>query len=67
MSVEPRFLTVQEIAEFSRVTPATVYRWIAEGKVPSIRIGHAVRIPSRWRAAILAAAEGESSAEAANS
>ncbi len=57
MSAEPRFLTVQECADLVRVSTQTIYRWIAENRIPSIRIGDTVRVPARWRDKVLAAAE----------
>ena len=36
---EDSFLTVNELAELFKVTPLTVRRWMAQGKVPYLRIG----------------------------
>lgn len=60
-TTEPRFLTVQEAAELVRLSTKTVYRLIAENKIPSIKIGDNVRIPVRWRDQLLCAAEGAQS------
>jgi excisionase family DNA binding protein len=39
-------LTVAEVAEWARVHPKTVYRWIKEGKLASIQFGpRTFRIP----------------------
>lgn len=40
----PRLLTVKEYAAWYRVTPRTVYQWVAEGAVPVVRVGRLVRI-----------------------
>lgn len=63
MNAEPRFLTVQEAADLVRLSPQTVYRLIAENKIPSIRIGENIRIPIRWRDELLRAADGEAERE----
>ena len=36
---EDTFLTVNELADLMKVTPLTVRRWMAQGKVPFLRIG----------------------------
>lgn len=33
------FMTIKEVAEYLRVHPMTVYRWIQKKKVPAARIG----------------------------
>ena len=35
-------LRVKEVADRLRVHPATVYRWIAEGRLPAVRYGRPV-------------------------
>lgn len=69
-----RLMTVPEVASAIRVSAGTVYRWIEENRVPSIRVGNAVRIPRRWLDRMIAEAErasesksGPASPEAANS
>jgi excisionase family DNA binding protein len=37
-------LTVKEIAQLLRVSPITVRRYIASGRLPAVRIGRGVRI-----------------------
>ena len=37
-------LTVAEIADILRVTPITVRRFIASGRLPAVRVGKAVRV-----------------------
>lgn len=37
-------LTVQEVAEILRTTPATVYAWCRAGKLPAFKIGQQWRI-----------------------
>lgn len=39
-----RYLTVKEAAELYAVTPQTVYTWVENGLVDSIRVGRTVRI-----------------------
>ncbi len=40
----PMFLTVQEVAELLRVSPATVRGWIAKGEgPPAMRFGKQIR------------------------
>lgn len=65
-TAEPRFLTVQEAAALVRLSTKTVYRLIAENKIPSIKIGDNVRIPARWRDRLLRAAEGVERAPSAD-
>ncbi len=59
-----RFLTVPEAAELVRLSVPTIYRLCESGQIPSIRVGNAVRIPSRWRDKLLAACEGVTDADA---
>jgi excisionase family DNA binding protein len=40
-------LTVREVACALRVNPATIYVGVAKGKIPHVRLGHALRIPVR--------------------
>jgi excisionase family DNA binding protein len=42
MSME--LLTVQETAQLLRVTPITVRRYIAQGRLPAVRVGRGVRV-----------------------
>lgn len=41
-------LTVPEVAGLLGVSDNTIYRRIADGDIPSKRLGKAVRIPSSW-------------------
>jgi excisionase family DNA binding protein len=41
-AASPQFLTVPEVAELLRISPRTVYAWVAEDKIP-------FRKPSRNR------------------
>lgn len=54
-TAEDAALTVEEAARFLGIKPKTLYRWAAEGKVPSIKAGGARRFsPSAlagWREA----------------
>jgi excisionase family DNA binding protein len=38
-------LTVQEVADYLRVSRATAWRWCQEGIIPAFRIGRTWRIP----------------------
>ena len=40
----PRFFTIDEVAEELAVSPRTVHRWIAGGKLVVHRVGRSVRI-----------------------
>ena len=37
-------MTVKEAAELLRVTPITVRRYIADGRLPAVRVGKGVRV-----------------------
>ena len=43
---EVTLLTLPEVARALRVAPSTAYRLAARGELPSIRIGHTVRVRS---------------------
>jgi len=38
-----RLLTVRELAEYLRVNPFSVYRWIAKNRVPHLRVNRSIR------------------------
>ncbi len=40
-------LTVQEVAQLLKTTPATVYAWCRAGKLPAFKIGQQWRIRGR--------------------
>jgi excisionase family DNA binding protein len=41
-------LTIQEVADWAKVSTKTVYRWIADNKMPAIRLGNRTyRIPEK--------------------
>ena len=42
----PELLTVVEVANFLRLNPQTVYRFTKSGRLPSIRLGRAIRFRS---------------------
>ena len=44
--VVPSLLTVRETAAVLKVTPRTLFRWLAEGRLSAVRIGHTTRIRS---------------------
>lgn len=41
-----KYLTVKEFAEMFRLSPQTVYLMIGDGRVNTVRIGKAIRIPA---------------------
>lgn len=41
----PTFLTVEEVAEVLRLKRSTTYEYVRQGAIPSIRLGHYIRIP----------------------
>ena len=44
---EKPLLTVSEVAEFCRVSPRTVRRWIERGELPAHRLGRQVRVSEK--------------------
>ena len=40
----PALLTVREVAEALRVRPVTVYRLVARGEMPAVRVSNAIRV-----------------------
>jgi excisionase family DNA binding protein len=38
-----RLLTVRELAEYVRVNPFTVYRWVEQNRIPHLRVGRTLR------------------------
>ncbi len=44
---EPETLyKIREASELLRVTTKTVYRWTVEGRIRTVRMGRAVRVPA---------------------
>ena len=41
--MEDRLLTIREMAEYLRVNPFTVYRWVAQKRIPHLRVGRTLR------------------------
>jgi excisionase family DNA binding protein len=39
-----KLMTTQEAAEYMRVHPMTMYRWMRNGSVPSVKIGGGWRV-----------------------
>lgn len=37
-------LTVEEVAEYLKLSKATIWRWCQSGKLPAFRLGHQWRI-----------------------
>jgi excisionase family DNA binding protein len=52
--IVPVLLTVRETAAVLKVTPRTLFRWLAEGKLNVVRIGHTTRIRSEDLEAFIA-------------
>ena len=53
-----RVFTVHEAAEYLRVTPHTVRKWLRTGKIPGRKIGRIYRVPqAELEAALLPSAE----------
>ena len=44
---EKPLLTVSEVAEFCRLSPRTVRRWIERGELPAHRLGRQLRISEK--------------------
>jgi excisionase family DNA binding protein len=42
---QPDYLTVAEVSSLFRVSMPTVYRRVADGQLPAVRIGATIRIP----------------------
>ena len=40
MAIDEDYLTVAEAADLLRVHPSTIRRWIRQGDVPAVRVGH---------------------------
>jgi excisionase family DNA binding protein len=41
-------LTIQEVADWAKVSTKTVYRWISDNKIPAVRLGNRTyRIPEK--------------------
>lgn len=45
MLLDPKFLTVSEIADIMRISRGTVYRKIDSGDIESVRVGNSIRVP----------------------
>ena len=43
--LEDRFLTPQQFADRLSISRWTVYAWISEGRIKSVKIGRLVRVP----------------------
>jgi excisionase family DNA binding protein len=45
---EIELLTVQQVANWAKVSPKSVYRWIEAGKIPVVKFGERTyRIPAK--------------------
>jgi len=43
--IPPRLLTPEQAAEILAVRPVTVRSWMADGRLPRVKIGRSVRVP----------------------
>jgi predicted DNA-binding transcriptional regulator AlpA len=44
-----RLITVKDVSDYMQVTPAAVYKWIKDDKMPSpLRLGQGSRPTLRW-------------------
>ena len=39
MSSDDKIMTLEEVAEYLRVTPQTIYTWAQEKKIPAAKLG----------------------------
>lgn len=46
--MERQFFTVPEVSDLTGLSPATVYRAVARGQIPALRVAGSVRIPKWW-------------------
>ena len=53
-ALPPQLLTVDDVAQICRVSPRTVRRMIAAGRLPFIRLGRAVRVHPSALAEVIA-------------
>ncbi len=44
----PTWLTVSEVALRFHCSRDTIYRQIAQGAIPHVKLGQLVRVPARW-------------------
>lgn len=58
-----RLLTAEEVADLLHVERNTVYRWMREGKLPSVKIGRLCRIEEAALEALLSAQNKEGDRE----
>ncbi len=56
-AIVPRLLTVAEVSEATGFERQTIYLWIAQRRLPVVRLGRgrAVRVPAEALAALIAA------------
>ncbi len=52
------WLTVREVAGLLKVSTATVYRLVAEGRLRHVRVSNAIRVPAQEIQAIVAGCSG---------
>jgi excisionase family DNA binding protein len=54
-AIVPRLLTVAEVSEATGFERQTIYLWIAQRRLPVVRLGRGVRVPADALAALIAA------------
>ena len=59
MTTLPNLLTCEEIAERVRLTPATIRKYVADGRLPSVRFGGCRRVPEPAACEFFGVAEDE--------
>lgn len=37
--MDKRLMTVEEVSDYLRVRPATIYEWAKQGKIPAVKMG----------------------------
>jgi len=52
-------LTVREVADYLRVSPAAVYGWLKTGVLPGLKIGGTWRVRRQEFLALISASPGE--------
>lgn len=46
--IEPLVYRIAQVGELLQLSRASVYRGIAEKKIPAVRFGRSVRVPRWW-------------------
>lgn len=62
MSEGSDYISPAEAAIKLGVTRQAIYKWVSEGKMPSLKIGEVIRIPRDFEARLIAAQDPASAA-----